>query len=164
MVVDRQIRDKLTKLLAIERDAPIRLRIVAPWIGNPKLSDDRTLIQKLQRLIVYKYAKVTLIVDDGWRRKEENKQILNDLAKIGVRIHYKKQLHAKMIIISNGPKDREKGLIISSANMTDTGLGTTREAGIYLLNEPELFDKANAFFTDLLKYSGERETSNGNVD
>jgi phosphatidylserine/phosphatidylglycerophosphate/cardiolipin synthase-like enzyme len=163
IVVDREIRDKVTQLLAHQRVAPIRLRIVAPWISNANLSDDQTLVRKLQRLITYKYAKVTLIVADDWRKKKESEPILKDLAKIGVRIHYKKQLHAKMVIISNGQNGREKGLIISSANMTDTGMSSNREAGVFLLNEPELFERANTYFTDLLKYSTERETDNANL-
>ena len=160
-VFNREIRDKLTQLLAYQRDAPVWLRILTPWIGNAKLSDGKTLLEKLRQLINYKYARVTLIIDKEWMEEEadeEEKEFLRSLEDMGVRLYSAKQLHAKMTLVINGPNDREKSLIISSANLTDSGLSNLKEAGIYVLNDPaELFDKANSYFTDLLKYSEERD-------
>lgn len=160
-VFNREIRDKLTQLLAYQIDPPVSLRIVTPWIGDAKLTDELTISQKIKRLISHKFAKVTLIVDDYWVKEkatQDDREFLKTLGDMGVRVHLRKKLHAKMVLVANGPNDRERSLIISSANLTDTGLSKQKEAGIFMLNEPrELFEKANSYFTHLLKYSQEEK-------
>lgn len=83
-VFDREIRDKLTQLLAYQRDAPVRLRIVTPCIGNAKLADGLLILDKLRRLINFKYARVTLIVDEKGMEEEPDQEFLEALGESGL--------------------------------------------------------------------------------
>jgi len=148
-IVDREICDRLENLLAYQRDPPIRIRIVSPWIHEVVLSDGRTLSQKIRQLIAFKRASVTLLVNPTRMTTPEEKDFLKLLEDAGVRIHYKRDLHAKALLLESA---RDVGLVLTSANFTQTALSKQQEVGIYLLNElPHIFEKLDRYVTGLLK-------------
>lgn len=146
---DRQIRDVVGRLLAYQRDAPIHVRIVSPFIRDAKLSDGEMLSEKINKLIKFKGATVTLIINPNTLKKKDALELLEKLEEMGVRIHCKKDLHAKTILLES---KKDKGVLITSANLTSSGLGSNKEIGVYFLNELEdVYKKIYAYVTDMLK-------------
>jgi phosphatidylserine/phosphatidylglycerophosphate/cardiolipin synthase-like enzyme len=148
---DRQIRDVVGRLLAYQRDAPIHVRIVSPFIRDVKLSDGEMLSQKINKLIKFKGATVTLIINPNTLKKKDKNEIglLEKLEEIGVRIHCKKNLHAKTILLESRT---DKGILITSANFTPSGLGSQKEIGVYFLNElDDVYNKIYDYVTNMLK-------------
>jgi phosphatidylserine/phosphatidylglycerophosphate/cardiolipin synthase-like enzyme len=146
---DRQIRDVVGKLLAYQRDAPIHIRIVSPIIHDTELSDGDMLSQKINRLIKFKDARVTLIVSKKREEDPEEEELLRKLEDIGVKVHHKKELHAKTILLDSR---RDKAVLITSANLTPTGLGYQKEIGVYFLNQlNHIYEEIYRYVTHLLK-------------
>jgi len=148
-IVDREIRDRVAGLLAHQRDAPIRLRIVCPCIRDVLLPDGKTMSQHLRQLIAWKDARVTVVVDPRSMAEDDDQSFLQKLEETGVKVHCKRDLHAKAILLES---KREHGLVVSSANLTETGLGRQQEMGIYILNEHrDVFQKLDSYVTGLLR-------------
>jgi phosphatidylserine/phosphatidylglycerophosphate/cardiolipin synthase-like enzyme len=149
-VYDREIRDIVKQLLAYQRRAPIHIRIVTPWIHDAELSSKLTLSQLIIRLIKYKDATVTLLVNPKRMTKEEEIKLLEKLEGAGVKVHYKRDLHAKLILLDS---KEDKGVLVTSANLTPTGLGKFKEVGVYFLNEHinDVFNRLYDYITHLLK-------------
>jgi len=148
-VFDRQIGDAVRKLLAYQRDAPIRIRIVSPVIHEVQLPDGEKLSEKIKKLITFKKAMVTLIVNPRWMKKEEEIELLQTFEDMGVRIHYKRDLHAKAILLDSRT---DKGLLVTSANFTPTGLSKQQEIGLYILNDLDhIYQRIYEYTTKLLK-------------
>lgn len=148
-VYDREIRDVVGKLLAYQRDAPIRVRIVTPLIHETALSDGKMLSAKINKLIKFKDARITLLVNPDFMKSSEEIELLGRFEDMGVKIHCKRDLHAKTILLE-GRKD--KGILITSANLTPSGLGSQQEIGVYILNELDhIYDRINNYATKLLK-------------
>jgi len=148
-IVDREIRDRITNLLAYQRDSPIHVRIVSPWIHDVVLSDGKTASEKIRQLITFKGALVTLLVNPTRMTGDEDREFLRQLEDAGVKVHYKRDLHAKAVLLRS--RD-DIGLVVMSANFTHTGLGIQQEIGVYLLNDlPDLFVKLDKYVAALLK-------------
>jgi len=148
-VYDRQIRDAVGKLLAYQRDAPIHIRIVSPIIHDTELSDGYMLSQKINRLIKFKDARITLIVNKKREEDPQEEELLQKLEDIGVKVHRKKELHVKTILLDSR---RDKAVLITSANLTPTGLGLQKEIGVYFLNQlNHIYEKIYRYVTHLLK-------------
>jgi phosphatidylserine/phosphatidylglycerophosphate/cardiolipin synthase-like enzyme len=148
-IYDRQIRDIVGKLLAYQRDAPIHVRILSPIIHETELSDGEKLSEKIKKLIKFKDARVTLLVNSDFMKNEKEIELLRVFEDMGVRIHCKKDLHAKAILLDS---KRDKGILVTSANLTPTGLGKQNEIGIYILNDLDhVFKKIYDYVTNLLK-------------
>jgi phosphatidylserine/phosphatidylglycerophosphate/cardiolipin synthase-like enzyme len=147
---DRQIRDCVGKLLAYQRDAPIHIRIVSPFVHDVELSDGEMLSKKINKLIKFKHATVTLLISlKPLMKKDKNEiELLEKLEEMGVKIHYKKNLHAKTILLESGG---DRGVLITSANFTPSGLGLQKEIGVYFLNEPnDVYEKIYDYVTNML--------------
>jgi phosphatidylserine/phosphatidylglycerophosphate/cardiolipin synthase-like enzyme len=155
-LVDREIRDKVSILLAYQRDSPIHVRIICPLIRNVVLPDHKTISQKLRQLITNKSALVTLVVNPRWMKKtKEDRSFLQGLEDAGVKVHYKRDLHAKAVLLDS---KHEYGLLVSTANLTTTGLDRGQEVGIYILNDHrEVFEKLDRYITGLLKENKKHE-------
>ncbi|MEM3612658.1 MAG: phospholipase D-like domain-containing protein [Candidatus Bathyarchaeia archaeon] len=148
---DRQIRDVVGRLLAYQRDAPIHVRIVSPIIRDVKLSDGEMLSKKINKLIKFKDAKVTLVINPKMLNKKDKNviELLERLEEMGVRVHCKRNLHAKTILLESR---KDKGVLIASANLTPSGLGSNKELGVYFLNElDDVYNKIYDYVTDMLK-------------
>jgi hypothetical protein len=98
-IVDREIRDRVARLLAHQRDAPIRLRIVCPCIRDVVLRDGKTVSQLLKQLIAWRGARVTVVVNPNSMVEEEDRSFLQELEDTGVKVHCKRDLHAKAILL-----------------------------------------------------------------
>lgn len=148
-VYDREIRDVAGKLLAYQRDAPIRVRIMTPLIHETVLSDGQKLSAKINKLIKFKGARITLLVNPHFMKSAEEIELLGRFEDMGVKIHCKRDLHAKAILLESR---KDKGILITSANLTPSGLGSQQEIGVYILNElNRIYDKINNYTTKLLK-------------
>jgi len=148
---DRQIRDVVGKLLAYQRNAPIHIRIVSPIIHDVELSDGEMLSKKIIKLIKFKDAKVTLVINPKMLKKKDKDviELLERLDEMGVKIHCKKDLHAKTILLESR---EDRGVLVASANLTPSGLGSNKEIGVYFLNElDDVYDKIYDYVTDMLK-------------
>ena len=147
-VCDRDIRDVVTSLLAYQRDAPIHIRMVSPRICDAILSDGDKLSEKINDLITYKNALVTLVVKKKGIKDDKEDEILQTLQDMGVKIHFRKNLHVKTILLTT---NKEKGVLITSSNLTPTGLGSQREMGVYFLNEMDhIHERVDRYLTKLL--------------
>ena len=132
-VCDRQIRDTVGRMLAYQHNAPIHIRIVSPLIHDAVLSDGEMLSKKINKLIKFKDARVTLVVNRDFLEEDKVEiELLERLEDMGVKIHCKRNLHAKTILLESRT---DKCVLIMSANLTPTGLGTQNEIGVYFLNE-----------------------------
>lgn len=153
VVFDAQIGEAVRKLLAYQRDAPIHIRIASPIIHEVQLPDGEKLSDKLKKLIKYKNARITLIINPKLLKKGEAINLLNTLEDIGVRIHCKRDLHAKTILLDS---KRDKGFLITSANLTPSGLSKQREIGLYSLNDLDnIFQSLHLYVSKLLKETNE---------
>ncbi len=147
-VYDREIRDIVGKLLAYQRDSPIHVRIITPIIHDTKLSDGEMLSGKILKLIKFKDAMVTLLVNPRFIKKREEIELLGKFEDMGVKIHLKRDLHAKTILLESRS---DKGVLVSSANLTPSGLGSQQEIGVYLLNElVHIYERVYDYTTRLL--------------
>lgn len=148
-VCDREIRTMVERLLAYQREAPIHVRIVTPWIHDTKLSD-RMLSEKIMRLIKFKSASITLLVNPKRMQRQEEVELLEKFEAMGVKVHYKRNLHAKLILLDSRG---DKAVLVTSANLTPSGLETEKEVGVYFLNEQEenVYRKLDDYVTHLLK-------------
>lgn len=149
---DRHIKDVVDNLLAYQRDAPIHLRLISPKIHDVQLIED-TLFQKIKRLITHKNALVTMLVNPNGMKSEKEKDYIKQLEEMGVKVHYKRELHAKIILLDN---IKERAVLIGSANLTPTGLYKNKEAAVYFLNDQQqVYDRINSYVTHLLKETNE---------
>lgn len=149
-VVDREIPVIVDRLLAHQRDAPIYIRIMSPIIGEVELPRGKNLSEKITKLIKFKNAKVTLIVNP-WLMDEVKKEseYLQQLEEIGVKVHRKRKIHAKAILLES---KRDKAILITSANFTESGFNINKEIGIYILNELcNIYDTIYNYTNELLK-------------
>jgi phosphatidylserine/phosphatidylglycerophosphate/cardiolipin synthase-like enzyme len=149
VVCDREIRDVVTKLLAYERKGPIQIRMVSPRIHDARLTDGWTLSRKINFLIKFKGASITLIVRRKTKEDIKEEELLQNLEDMGVRIHFRKNLHVKTILLDSAV---DKAVLISSSNLTPTGLEIQREMGAYFLNErSHIYERVDRYITELLK-------------
>lgn len=156
-VCDRELITKIDQLLAYQRDAPIHVRIVCPRVSKTELIKE-SITEKIKKLIKFKDALVMLLIDPKYLKKDvAGADLLNNYIKeledIGVKVHSKRNLHAKIILVEN---NTEKGLLLMSSNLTHTGLHISKEAGVYFLNEKTyVYDKLKRYVTDFIKESNE---------
>jgi len=139
--------EKRIKDLFFDQRKDITLRIVSLHVFNPIILDE-TFKDKLEKLIRHQ-AKITIVVDKKSVKKDPIKQqIVKELLDIGVRVHLRRNVHAKIISLES---QSEFGMLVSSANISDHALHTYREAGIFILNEyKEQHDKLNSYISYIL--------------
>lgn len=152
-VLDRELIQVLRSLLAKERREPIHIRLVSPHIGDFEANGE-TLLEKLTVLRTKKNAAILLLLD----RKSHNNYIkqhgdlpdeIKKLQDVGVRVQTIRNLHAKIVMVEN---KREKCLLVTSANLTDTAYHKSHEVGIYIQSEREdIYDSFGKYVTELLK-------------
>jgi len=151
---DRELIRVIDSLLAYQRDSPIRVRIVSPNVTPTKLKK-YSFMEKVNRLIKAKNAVITLLVNTDFIKSTYGMEnYLQNLADIGVKVHHKRELHAKIVLLETKGGRGDKGLLIMSANITETGLHKQQEVGIYFLNEYDsIYNEVNEYVNKLLKYS-----------
>lgn len=154
-VCDREIIPKIDTLFAYQRDAPIIVRITSPIVTNTGLTG-KTFIQKINDLRTHKGARVILIVNTKDAQQNTTmSNYLQELEDIGVKIHYRNKIHAKIILVEGG---NDKGLLLTTSNFTRRGLHVSRETGIYFLNERiDIYDKIKRWVINLIKEPDENE-------
>ena len=150
MVVEAVYGDKLENrlkdLLAYQR-SNITLRIVSQHIHNTKIVDE-SLKDKLRRLR-NRQARIVIVIDRKVLANDRKEQeLMDELEEIGVGVYYKQKVHAKIILLES---QSDNGLLVSSANISDTALHNSREAGIFILNDhKEVLDDIKSYTNQIL--------------
>lgn len=152
-VLDRELIQILCSVLAKERREPIHIRLVSPHIGDFEV-DGESFLERLTVLKTRKNAAIFLLLD----KKEHNNYIkqhgdlpdeIKRLEDLGVRIQTIRNLHAKLVMVEN---KQEKCLLVTSANLTDTGYHKSHEVGIYIQSEREdIYGSFVQYLTKVLK-------------
>ncbi len=160
-----ELRDAIRDLLSFERH-PREVRIISPVVTNPQVWQENSLLQILTRLSRVDGIMIVLLTTRPYTRKsdaaaikeiQKRKDMIEKLESIGVRVHFLRSLHAKLILAHSG---RDKLLLVCSSNMTRGGLWKNTEAGIVVKNEAtHLYDRLYEHITRLLKESLLREKS-----
>jgi phosphatidylserine/phosphatidylglycerophosphate/cardiolipin synthase-like enzyme len=123
--------------------------MVSPIVHDAALTDGVMLSNKINYLIKFKQASITLVVLKKNREDTKEEALLKNLEDMGVKIHFRKNLHVKTVLLDS-PAD--KAVLISSSNLTPNGLGKQKEMGAYFLNELDhIYDRADRYVTNLLK-------------
>lgn len=101
-VVDRNLPNRLSSMLAYQRREPIHLRLVSQHIFDFKL-DGTSIFQILKRLKTKKNASIALLLDrKRYADAPENiKKEIQELEDIGVKFHKIRNLHAKLVTVEN---------------------------------------------------------------
>jgi len=146
---DRQIPAVVENLLAYQRDAPIHIRLVSQSVHDFRLPDGRLFSEKLKQLVTFKDAKITMLVNPDKMQAENDRELLAEFENMGVKVHLKKGLHAKLVLLDSR---KDKAALIMSANLTPTSLWKRKEIAVYILNELEhVHAKLYNYTTNLLK-------------
>ncbi|MCH7561043.1 MAG: hypothetical protein IIC67_06725 [Thaumarchaeota archaeon] len=154
-VLNQDIRTKVKHMLAYQRQGPILVRIVTPKIRNVALSDRNRdyFVDVIKKLIEYAEAQVTLIINPNWMVKKEDRELLENFEKMGVKIHANSNLHAKFILVET---PSEKLLLAGSANMTKGGFIKNDEGSIAIFREcDKIYDDFFDYVTRMLKRANE---------
>jgi len=148
-VVDRDLPNRLSSMLAYQRRGPIHLRLVSQHIFDFML-DGTSIFQILKRLKTKKNASIALLLDrKRYADAPENiKKEIQELEDIGVKFHKIRNLHAKLVTVEN---NQEKCLLVTSANLSHNAYHKAHEVGLYCQNHDEsVFDSFKTYITRLI--------------
>jgi len=78
---------------------------------------------------------------------QDVKDEIKKLEDVGIRFHTIKNLHAKIITVEN---NKEKCVLITSANLSNQGYYEAHEVGLYCQNHDNIYNEFKKYITNLI--------------